>query len=210
MNRRFFFTAATGDRVNTGCIPRETGAVVEEKIHSKPCKSLCESAQAVFSIWFIFPACLPKGQTVHRCRSVVWAYSRRSPSSLSLRGSNASVAICCKIDCWQLRRDIASQCDIFATQKRYNLRFARLRYICLTANAEAIKIPPTPAGISSSKFKTQFYISRKAENTACVLTSPLPTKAVRLCGDPKSGISHAVGVYRKFRQEFISLQPSAA
>ena len=95
-------------------------------------------------------------------------------------------------------------------QKRYNLRFARLRYICLTANAEAIKIPPTPAGISSSKFKTQFYISRKAENTACVLTSPLPTKAVRLCGDPKSGISHAVGVYRKFRKEFISLQPSAA
>ena len=45
LNRRFFFTAATGDRVNTGCIPRETGAVVEEKIHSKPCKSLCESAQ---------------------------------------------------------------------------------------------------------------------------------------------------------------------
>ena len=44
LNRRFFFTAATGDRVNTGCIPRETGAVVEEKIHSKPCKSLCESA----------------------------------------------------------------------------------------------------------------------------------------------------------------------
>ena len=46
LNRRFFFTAATGDRVNTGCIPRETGAVVEEKIHSKPCKSLCESAQS--------------------------------------------------------------------------------------------------------------------------------------------------------------------
>jgi hypothetical protein len=45
LNRRFFFTAATGDRVNTGCIPRETGAVVEEKIHSKPCKSLCEAAQ---------------------------------------------------------------------------------------------------------------------------------------------------------------------
>ena len=45
LNRRFFFTAVTGDRVNTGCIPRETGAVVEEKIHSKPCKSLCESAQ---------------------------------------------------------------------------------------------------------------------------------------------------------------------
>jgi len=45
LNRRFFFTAATGDRVNTGCIPRETGAVVEEKMHSKPCKSLCESAQ---------------------------------------------------------------------------------------------------------------------------------------------------------------------
>ena len=47
LNRRFFFTAATGDRVNTGCIPRETGAVVEEKIHSKPCKSLCESAQSL-------------------------------------------------------------------------------------------------------------------------------------------------------------------
>ena len=46
LNGRFFFTAATGDRVNTGCIPRETGAVVEEKIHSKPCKSLCESAQS--------------------------------------------------------------------------------------------------------------------------------------------------------------------
>ena len=45
LNGRFFFTAATGDRVNTGCIPRETGAVVEEKIHSKPCKSLCEAAQ---------------------------------------------------------------------------------------------------------------------------------------------------------------------
>ena len=48
LNRRFFFTAATGDRVNTGCIPRETGAVVEEKIHSKPCKSLCEAAQSFF------------------------------------------------------------------------------------------------------------------------------------------------------------------
>ena len=51
LNGRFFFTAATGDRVNTGCIPRETGAVVEEKIHSKPCKSLCESAQS-FSFCF--------------------------------------------------------------------------------------------------------------------------------------------------------------
>ena len=49
LNRRFFFTAATGDRVNTGCIPRETGAVVEKKIHSKPCKSLCESAQTGIS-----------------------------------------------------------------------------------------------------------------------------------------------------------------
>ena len=46
LNGRFFFTAATGDRVNTGCIPRETGAGGEEKNHSKPCKSLCESAQA--------------------------------------------------------------------------------------------------------------------------------------------------------------------
>jgi hypothetical protein len=51
LNRRFFFTAATGDRVNTGCIPREPGAVVEEKIHSKPCESLYESAQyALFDL----------------------------------------------------------------------------------------------------------------------------------------------------------------
>ena len=50
LNRRFFFTAATGDRVNTGCIPRKTGAVVKEKIHSKPCKSLCESAQTAFAV----------------------------------------------------------------------------------------------------------------------------------------------------------------
>jgi len=44
LNRRFFFTAATGDRVNTGCIPRETGAVVGKKILSKPCKSLYATA----------------------------------------------------------------------------------------------------------------------------------------------------------------------
>ena len=44
-NRSFFFTLVTGDRRNTGCISRAAGAAVEEKIHSKPCKSLCESAQ---------------------------------------------------------------------------------------------------------------------------------------------------------------------
>ena len=47
LNRRFFFTVVSGDRRNTGCIPRATGAAVEEKIHSKPCKSLCESAQGL-------------------------------------------------------------------------------------------------------------------------------------------------------------------
>ena len=46
MNRRFFFTAVTDDRRNTGCIPRESGTAVVEKIHSKPCKSLYEAAQA--------------------------------------------------------------------------------------------------------------------------------------------------------------------
>ena len=57
LNRRFFFTAATGDRVNTACIPRETGAVVEEKIHSKPCKSPCESAQDHTFFAFVSGSC---------------------------------------------------------------------------------------------------------------------------------------------------------
>ena len=73
LNRRFFFTAATGDRVNTGCIPRETGAVVEEKIHSKPCKSLCESAQGstffVLDISIYLPVILSKAKNPHLKRN---------------------------------------------------------------------------------------------------------------------------------------------
>ena len=45
LNRRFFYTVVADDHRNTGCIPRAGEAAVEEKIHSKPCKSLCESAQ---------------------------------------------------------------------------------------------------------------------------------------------------------------------
>ena len=45
LNKRFCFTAVAGDRRNTGCITRAAEAAVEEKIHSKPYKSLCESAQ---------------------------------------------------------------------------------------------------------------------------------------------------------------------
>ena len=44
LNRRFFFTVDTSDCRNTGCIPKVMGFAVEEKIHSKPYKSLCESA----------------------------------------------------------------------------------------------------------------------------------------------------------------------
>ena len=45
LNRRFFLTGSAGGRRNTGCISRPTALPVGKKIHSKPCKSLCESAQ---------------------------------------------------------------------------------------------------------------------------------------------------------------------
>ena len=53
LNRRFFFAAATGSRRNTWCIARLPGDVAEEKIHLKPCKSLCESAQRPALFFFI-------------------------------------------------------------------------------------------------------------------------------------------------------------
>ena len=45
LNRRFLFAGVPGGRCNTGCIARMPGASAGEKIHSKPYKSLCESAQ---------------------------------------------------------------------------------------------------------------------------------------------------------------------
>ncbi|MBR5491134.1 MAG: hypothetical protein IKV79_07685, partial [Oscillospiraceae bacterium] len=44
LNRRFFLAAFSGSCRNTLCISKETGTAAGKKIHSKPYKSLCESA----------------------------------------------------------------------------------------------------------------------------------------------------------------------
>ena len=41
---RFFFMEFSDDRRNTVCISRSAAGAMEEKMFSKPCKSLCESA----------------------------------------------------------------------------------------------------------------------------------------------------------------------
>ena len=46
LNKRFFFTVAANVRRNTCCISRALTAAGEEKICSKPYKSLCETAQS--------------------------------------------------------------------------------------------------------------------------------------------------------------------
>ena len=49
LKERFFFTGATEDCRNTLCLSKDSGVAVGEKIPSKPCKSLSESAlRAVF------------------------------------------------------------------------------------------------------------------------------------------------------------------
>ena len=55
LNRRFFLRGVSGDCRNTICISKSTDAPLGKKIHSKPCKSLCESAQCrsfPFSFYF--------------------------------------------------------------------------------------------------------------------------------------------------------------
>ena len=44
LNRRFFLRGVSGDCRNTICISKSTDAPLGKKIHSKPCKSLCEAA----------------------------------------------------------------------------------------------------------------------------------------------------------------------
>ena len=57
LNRRFFLRGVSGDCRNTVCILKSAGAPMGKKIHSKPCKSLCESAQVLpFSLIWVSDA----------------------------------------------------------------------------------------------------------------------------------------------------------
>ena len=95
LNRRFFLRGVSGDCRNTICISKSTDAPLGKKIHSKPCKSLCESAQCRTLFYVRSPKIVSRNSASSHCCPA--RISNSLPHSGSFfRISNSCASICAR------------------------------------------------------------------------------------------------------------------